>query len=101
MSNRYTGTVRLVDRKTRVVEVFGPEPPGARFPTDRKLLYARYGPALPHPVGLCFKADGRIARFLVEQSPYGDEVLAMLGKYPEAPTRLARPYGLNGWVVEE
>ena len=53
MSNQYTGSVRLVDKKTRVVEVLGPEPAGSRWPTDRKLLYARYGPALPQSVGLC------------------------------------------------
>ena len=99
--NPYTGSIRLVDKKTRVVEVFGPELPGSRWPTDRKLLYARYGPALPESVGLCFKADGRVARFLVDKSRYGDELLAILGKYPEAPSRLARPYGLASWLVQE
>ena len=52
MSNQYTGTVRLVDKKTRVVDVFGPELPGSRWPTDRKLLYARYGPPLRNQWGL-------------------------------------------------
>lgn len=89
--NNYIGSVRLVDRRLRLVEVFGPELPGSRWPTDRKLLYARYGPALPESVGMCIKADGRVARFLVDKSPYGDELLAMLGKSPEAPSRLARP----------
>ena len=37
--NLYTGSVRLVDRRTRVVEVLGPEPLGARWATDRMLFW--------------------------------------------------------------
>ena len=40
--NLNTGTVRLVDRRTRVVEVLGPEPPGSPRPTDRELLLDTY-----------------------------------------------------------
>ena len=101
MSNQYTGSVRLVDRKTRVVEVFGPEPPRSRRPTDRKLLFEPYGPDLPRSVGICFQADGRAAKFLIDQNPLGDQLLDLLGKYPEAPARLAMSYGLNGWLVRE
>lgn len=55
-----TGIVRLVDKKTRVVELFGPEPPGARRPTDRDLLFELYAEP-PRRVGHCFAADERTA----------------------------------------
>jgi hypothetical protein len=35
------GSVRLISKKTRVVELFGPEPLGSRRPTDRELLLDR------------------------------------------------------------
>jgi hypothetical protein len=31
----------------------------------------------------------------------GDGLLDLLGNYPDAPARLAMPYGLNGWLVQE
>jgi len=54
----------------------------------------------PQPVGLCFAADGRSAKFILDQSFEGKQLLDLLSNYPEAPARLARPYGLTGWVVE-
>jgi hypothetical protein len=47
--NLNTGTVRLVDRRTRVVEVLGPEPPGSRRPTDRELLFDTYQSVMDRP----------------------------------------------------
>ena len=82
MSNQYTGSVRLVDRKTRVVEVFGPEPPRSRRPTDRKLLFEPYGPDLPRSVGICFQADGRAAKFLIDQNPLGDHCSTFSASIP-------------------
>ena len=97
----FTGSVRLVDRRTRVVEVLGPEPPGSRRPTDRELLFDELGRALgPASVGLCFQADGRRAKFLVDEGSLGDSLLELLSKHPEAPARLAKPYGVKGWLVE-
>ena len=97
----FTGSVRLVDRRTRTVEVLGPEPPGARRPTDRELLFDKPGRALgPASVGLCFQADGRRAKFLVDEGSLGDSLLELLSKHPEAPARLAKPYGVKGWLVE-
>ena len=80
--------------------MLGPEPLGSRYPTDRKLLYESYGD-LPGSVGHCFQADGRRARFLVDKSFAGEKLLDLLAKYPHAPSRLAKPYGMNGWVVED
>jgi hypothetical protein len=103
--NPYVGTVKLIDRKTRVVEVLGPEPPGSRRPTDRKLLFDRPGeaaylPGRPQPVGHCFEADGRLARFLVDEGPLGDALLDLLRRHPLAQACPARPYGTSGWLVE-
>jgi hypothetical protein len=105
VSRDHIGTVRLVDRKTRVVEVLGPEPLGSRRPTDRKLLFERPGQATylltrPRPVGFCFQADGRRARFLVNEGQWGDALLDLLARNPKAPARVARPYGVRGWLVE-
>ncbi|MCR6679377.1 hypothetical protein NVV43_28380, partial [Escherichia marmotae] len=72
-----TGTVRLVDRRTRVVEVLGPEPPGSRRPTDRELLFDTYQSVMDRPqrIGFCFQADGRRAKFLVNEGSQGDQLL--------------------------
>ena len=97
----FTGSVRLISRKTRVVEVLGPEPPGARRATDRELKFDELGRARgPASVGFCFQADGRRARFLIDEGALGDSLLELLSKYPEAPARLAKPYGSRGWLVE-
>ena len=55
---RHVGTVRLVDRRTRVVEVLGPEPLGSRRPTDRQLLFDPGQSMMDRPqrVGFCFEA---------------------------------------------
>lgn len=95
-----TGTVRLVDRKRRVVELYGPELPGLRRPTERRLLFQRYGPGGPESVGHCFQGDGRRVRFLVDRGPAGDELLALPARYPDAQARPASPYGPKGWLVE-
>lgn len=89
----YTGSVRLVDRKTRVVEVLGPEPAGSKRPTDRKLFYdpGPYAPPSPNPltmVGVCIAGNGRTAKFLVDQNRLGDSFLDYLGKLPDRPVRL-------------
>ena len=101
----HTGTVRLVSRKTRVVEVLGPEPLGSQRPTDRKLLLEPPGRAAylwgPQPVGFCFQADGRQARFLVNEGQWGDALLDLLARNPMAPVRPAKPYGVTGWLVED
>ena len=54
---RFKGTVRLVNRKLRLVEVLGPEPPGSCRPSNRDLFYAPYGPDPARQVGHCFAAD--------------------------------------------
>ena len=104
--NPNTGTVRLVDRRTRVVELLGPEPPGTRWPTDRELMFwrpqANHAEYLtgPLPVGICIQADGRKARFLVDKGSRGDGLLDLLARHPKAPARPARPWGLMGYQVE-
>ena len=37
-------------------------------------------PAVPQPVGLCIKASGRIARFLIDKTPAGNGLLGVLAK---------------------
>ena len=97
--NLNTGTVRLVDLRTRVVEVLGPEPPGSRRGSDRELYYwrpqANYAEYFlgPRPIGFCFEADGRRARFIVDEGSRGDALLDKLAKYPNAPARPCQPYG--------
>jgi hypothetical protein len=103
--NPNVGAVRLVDRRTRVVEVLGPEPAGSRRPTDRELLFDRPGQAAyllgrPQPVGFCFQAEGRQARFLVDKGAAGDALLDLLARHPKAQARPAQPYGVRGWLVE-
>jgi hypothetical protein len=98
----HVASVRLIDRKTRTVEVLGPQPLGSRHPTDRQLLYEspttyRWG---PQRVGFCFQASDRSARFLVDKGSEGDALLDFLARHPEAPVRLARPYGPTGVLVE-
>lgn len=102
MRSEYTGSVRLVDRRTRVVEVLGPEPPGSRWPTDVKLLFEEYGLyTKATPVGFCFNAEDRRARFRVDDTPLGNKFLDHLARVPDRPVRLARPWGPTGWLVQE
>jgi hypothetical protein len=55
----------------------------------------------PQSVGLCFAADGRTAKFILDKSYEGERLLDLLTKHTNTPARLARPYGSTGWVVEE
>ena len=98
----HTGTVRLVDRRTRCVEVFGREPMGSRYATDRQLMFHEYrmGAARPQRIGFCFWAAERRAKFLVDKGPRGDALLDLLARHPKTPARPARPYGIKGWLVE-
>lgn len=93
-----TGTVRLVDKKTRVVEVLGPLPTGGQRP---KLLLD-YGAASPQEIrAFCFQMKDRTARFLIDKGYAGDRFLEMLDKYPIAKARPVSSYGLDGWLVRE
>ena len=49
--NPNTGSVRLIDKKTRVVELLGPEPLGSRWPTDRKLFVSSSDSQLEYMLG--------------------------------------------------
>ena len=84
-----------------MVEVLGPEPPGSRRPTDRALMYQPCGLDAPRSVGFCFKADGRVPRFLVDQTTAGEQFLAKLGKFPKIPARPVKSYGVNAWLLQE
>jgi hypothetical protein len=93
------GTIRLVDKRLRLVEVFGPPPPGGTRP---RLLVEVYG--LPRPRELkahCYKVDGRVATFLVDSGPAEDQLLTALARYPHAPSRPVSPYGVDGWLLKE
>jgi hypothetical protein len=104
--NPNVGSVRLVDRRTRVVEVLGPALPGSRWATDLQLSFDHRQAGLreymagPQPVGLCFQASARAARFLVNEGPLGDALLDLPASRPRTPVRLAQPYGPRGWLVE-
>ncbi|HUF96230.1 MAG TPA: hypothetical protein VMO52_09145 [Acidimicrobiia bacterium] len=93
-------TVRLVDRKTRQVEVLGPRPVGVKRsrPTDVKLLVDTSS-AGPQPVGLCLRADNRRARFVIDAGELGDGLLDVLTRSIKAVS-LVRAHGVDGWVVE-
>jgi hypothetical protein len=54
----------------------------------------------PRPVGHCFQADGRRARFLVDEGSAGDALLDLLARHPKAPARPVSPYGVKGWLLE-
>jgi hypothetical protein len=54
----------------------------------------------PRKVGSCNGLSDRAARFLLEHSPLGDQVLAALERYDYAPARLVRPYTSKGFLVE-
>lgn len=99
----HTGTVQLVDRRTRVVELFGPEPMGSRYATDRQLVFdefRRTGMGRPQRIGLCIWAADRRAKFLIDEGARGDRLLDLLASRPKTPARPARPYGVRGWLVE-
>lgn len=87
-----TATVKLVDRRLRLVEVVGARPPEWRRPT---LRYEPYGPDAPRSVAFCLNA-GLTSRFIVDSGPFGDEFLARVAKSPLG----AAPYG-QGWLVRE
>jgi len=100
--NLHTDTVQLVDRKTRCVEVLGPELPGSRYATDRQLVFDEYrrGMDRPQRIGLCFAADGRRAKFLIGEGDRADRLLDLVARHPKTPARKARPYGTKAWLVE-
>jgi hypothetical protein len=54
----------------------------------------------PQRIGFCFEANGRRAKFLVEEGSRGDRLLDLLARHPKTPARPARPYGVKGWLVE-
>lgn len=99
-TNVYTGSVRLIDRKARVVELLGPELAGSRRPTDIELMWEPYGPAPGRPVGFCIRAKSRRARFHINDGPLGDSLLDFLERR-RGQSQLARPWGVRGWMVEE
>jgi hypothetical protein len=39
-------------------------------------------------------------KFLVNEGSRGDELLDLLARHPKTPARPARPYGVNGWLLE-
>ena len=99
MKPKPTGTVRLVDKRTRVVEVFGPLPPGGRRP--KLLIYEGYAAMRPTEFGaLCIGAKDRVAKFLIDPGITGDRFLEMLDKHPQAKARPVTSYGLDGWTLE-
>ena len=97
---RNIASVRLISRKARTVELLGPRPLGARRPTDVELKFQTYGPAPAQSVGFCFSGEERRAKFHVKAGSLGDEFLDFLEKSRTA-VRLAKPYGIRGYIVEE
>lgn len=91
-----TGTLKLLDNRTRVVAVYGPLPPNGRRP---RLMIDVYGRTPQEVPAFCFQAKDRTARFLVDKGTAGDQLLALLGRYPTTPARPVESYGLNGWLV--
>ncbi|HSL24657.1 MAG TPA: hypothetical protein VLA54_00125 [Acidimicrobiia bacterium] len=92
-----TGTLRLTDKRTRVVAVYGPLAPGRRRP---RLLVEEYG-KLPEEVGaFCFGAKDRVAKFMVPEGAAGDQLLDLLDRHPLAKARPVRSYGIDGWAVQ-
>ena len=92
-------SVRLVSRNARVVELLGPTPLGSRRPTDVELKFQTY-PQDPRKVGFCFSGEERRAKFRVDEGSTGDAFLDFL-ESARTGVRLARPYGIRGYVVEE
>ena len=100
MKPKPTGTVRLVDKRTRVVEVLGASSTGGQRP--KLLTYERYGAPLPSEFGaFCMSAKDRVAKFLIDPGKAGDQFLAMLDRHPTAKARPVVSYGSNGWLVED
>ena len=97
---RNIASVRLISRKARTVELLGPRPLGSRRPTDIELRFQTYGPQPARSVGFCYSGGERRARFHVDQGSLGDSFLDYLENARTA-VRLAKPYGIRGYVVEE
>lgn len=55
----------------------------------------------PQPIGLFFAASQRRAKFHIEVGARRDRFLDRLARYPKTPARLAKPYGVKGWVIED
>jgi hypothetical protein len=93
-----TGTLKLTSRRLRTVEILGPLPPNGRRP---KLLLDRYATFRPSEVKAhCYSMKDRTALFLIDPGKDGDELLALLAKYPNAPARPVSSYGPDGWAVK-
>ena len=105
--NPHTGTVRLIDRRTRLVELFGSAPLGSRGPTDQELLFDHLQAGLreyvagPQSVGFCFRlTDGRRGSSWTK----GLRVTHCStswprGPDPSAPGAAVRAFGLAGGGV--
>jgi hypothetical protein len=96
--------LKLIDRKTRVVELWAPESSASRFPTDRELFALDLGDinaymAGPRSVGRCYEAHGRRSRFLIDETPTGDRLIATLAAR-RVPVTGVKPFGPRGWVAE-
>ena len=94
-------SIRLVDARTRVVELLGPLPPGSRRPV--LLFEGQAGRVVhaqtPSSVASCIGVDDRRAKFLVDKTAAGDEFLDLLGQHHKTPVRPAKPYGVRGYLV--
>ena len=90
-----TVTVRLVDRRRRIVEVDGPRPPEWRRPKLSLDSYVVNG-QLPEEVAFCFKS-GRTSRFLVDPGQ------PAIGCWPGLTSRRPRPNPMEkaGWSGRE
>ena len=74
-----TSVVKLVDKRTRVVAVYGPLPPNGRRP---RLLLQKY-PSTPSETGaFCFQTKDRVAKFILPKGPAGDRILDLLDRHP-------------------
>lgn len=94
-----TGTLKLIDKKTRTVAVYGPLPPNGQRP--KLLAYEGYGSLKPHQApAFCFSAKDRVAKFIVDPGPSGDRLLELLERHPIARARPVQSYGVDGWTLE-
>ena len=93
-------SVRLISEKLRLVELLGPRPLESRRPNDILLQFRPAHEMNSYRVGLCLRGDERRAKFLVDEGTFGDGFLHYLGRIVPS-VRLAQPYGISGYLVEE